>query len=393
MNIGVYLASIAPSGGGGFTFQESILESLGKNVSKHEFFVFYYGPKKVSTKSNIHYIPLISPFNFIPYKLWWVVKNLYFVFLQKLFISKYNPLYKAVNDHRIDIVWFLTNNFEYVDIPFVFTVWDLQHRLQPFFPEVSREGWTWGYREDYYRSILPRATFVITGNESGKKEIMQFYGVDSDRIRLLPHPTPNFVFDEKIIPKKPEFVMPKAYVFYPAQYWPHKNHAMLFEAIKIVREKYHLDISLICSGSDKGNKKYLVSKIKQLSLTKCVTLCDFLTTEELVYLYKNAVALVYPTFFGPENLPPLEAFALKCPVIASDVSGAEEQLGDAAIRIDPTREDLWAQAIFNIHKDKTLRNQLIRKGFSRANSWTSDHFVRGITTLFDGFEVYRRCWK
>ncbi len=51
------------------------------------------------------------------------------------------------------------------------------------------------------------------------------------------------------------------------------------------------------------------------------------------------------TFFGPENLPPLEAFALKCPVIASNVSGSEEQLGDAAILVNPVNPEEIAQAI------------------------------------------------
>jgi glycosyltransferase involved in cell wall biosynthesis len=43
--------------------------------------------------------------------------------------------------------------------------------------------------------------------------------------------------------------------------------------------------------------------------------------------------LRYPSFFGAENLPPLEAFALGCPVIAADMPGAREQLGDAAILV------------------------------------------------------------
>lgn len=393
MNIGIYVASISNQAGGGHTFQETILQSLGKNSSKHEYYIFHYGVKRKSPVANIHFVSLKSPQYFLFFIYWRVIKNIYFLFFKKLFITKYNSLCQAVVANRIDIVWFLTNSFEYVEVPFVFTVWDLQHRLQPFFPEVSIEGWNWQFRENYYRSILPRATFVITGNDAGKKEIMQFYGVDEHRIKIVPHPTPNFVLGSSLIAEKPRFAIPKHFVLYPAQYWPHKNHVMLVEAMKVLREKYSIDVSLICTGSDKGNKSFIEGKIIEAGLDKSIFLKGFVKTEELVYLYKHALALVYPTFFGPENLPPLEAFALGCPVIASDVPGAKEQFGDAAIRMDAVREDQWAHTIFSLFKNMNIRKKLIQRGRKRALRWTSDHFVQKMNTIFDEFSIYRRTWK
>ncbi|MFM6269445.1 MAG: glycosyltransferase, partial [Dolichospermum sp.] len=52
-------------------------------------------------------------------------------------------------------------------------------------------------------------------------------------------------------------------------------------------------------------------------------------------LYINAFSLAFMSFFGPDNLPPLEAMALGCPVIASKVSGSEEQLGNNALLVNP----------------------------------------------------------
>ena len=48
-------------------------------------------------------------------------------------------------------------------------------------------------------------------------------------------------------------------------------------------------------------------------------------------LYTEALALVMPTYFGPTNLPPLEAFQTGTPVLYSDLPGMREQVGDAAI--------------------------------------------------------------
>jgi glycosyltransferase involved in cell wall biosynthesis len=98
------------------------------------------------------------------------------------------------------------------------------------------------------------------------------------------------------------------------------------------------------------------------------------------------------SFFGPENLPPLEAFALGCPVIAADVPGASEQLGDAAIRINPANELEIAEAIKSVYKDEAKRKDLIRRGKERARCFTGANFAKALFDLLDEFEAIRRCW-
>ena len=114
---------------------------------------------------------------------------------------------------------------------------------------------------------------------------------------------------------------------------------------------------------------------------------------ELAVLYRRALALTYVSFFGPENLPPLEAFALGCPVIAADVPGAREQLGDSALLVDPTRPEEIAQAIRSLHRDPSLRQTLVERGRARAARWTALDFVRGVFAILDEFEAVRRCWE
>ena len=118
----------------------------------------------------------------------------------------------------------------------------------------------------------------------------------------------------------------------------------------------------------------------------------FVPREDLVGLYRNALALTYPTFFGPENLPPLEAFGLGCPVIASRVRGADEQLGDAALLVDPTDVEGLAGAVWSLYQDQGLRKQLICRGRQRAARWTAEHFVQKVLAFIDGFGRVRRCW-
>jgi glycosyltransferase involved in cell wall biosynthesis len=146
-------------------------------------------------------------------------------------------------------------------------------------------------------------------------------------------------------------------------------------------------------GSNKGNENYIRKLISKLELSSQVHILGFVPQEDMIGFYQNALALAFMTFFGPDNLPPLEAFALRCPVIASKVSGAEEQLGDAALLVDPKSPDQIAEAINKLYNSPDLRKTLIELGSKRAQKWTGQDFIRGIFSILDEFEAVRRCWE
>lgn len=98
------------------------------------------------------------------------------------------------------------------------------------------------------------------------------------------------------------------------------------------------------------------------------------------------------TFFGPDNLPPLEAMSVGCPVIASNVSGASEQLGNAALIVDHKNPNAIASAIKLLLDDPVLRNSLIERGLVRANQWEVEDYVKELFKLIDDFKTVRCCW-
>ena len=130
----------------------------------------------------------------------------------------------------------------------------------------------------------------------------------------------------------------------------------------------------------------------ELGVTDAVHLLGFVDEDELVALYQHAHALIFPSFFGPENLPPLEAFALGCPVIAADVPGASEQLGDAAILVPPTDPEAFALGVRRLEDDR-LRSDLVDAGRRRAREQSPHRYVSGVIDFLDQFERIRRCWR
>jgi glycosyltransferase involved in cell wall biosynthesis len=128
-----------------------------------------------------------------------------------------------------------------------------------------------------------------------------------------------------------------------------------------------------------------------LGLEDQINFLGFVEQNDLIDLYKGAFCLAFPTFSGPDNLPPLEAFALGCPVIASEVPGAHEQLGEAAILIPPTNERALADAMLRL-RDRKTRKQFIKAGYARALATTWDDYVRGLFESLDDFAAIRRAW-
>jgi len=391
MRVGIFVSTNPQESGGGYTYEHAVLESIVKlaPTTNHDFLIFSSDPhfrienenfdKKIEyfriPKNNL-LIRLIEQFYLAFNSI--LVTKIYFRFL---------PLMNSIRRFNIDFIIFLHPKHGIVDIPSMTPVWDLQHRVQPWFPEVSENG-EWEIRERYYQKVLPRSTFILTGTHRGMNEIHCFYRIPTDRIKITPLPTPLDVLqptnkESDILQKngiKGEFLL------YPAQFWLHKNHVNCIRALDILHNQFQRKISLVFIGSDKGNLAIIQNAIIKHNLSDYVHTLGFVSRQDLISLYQNASAMLFPTLFGPDNIPPLEAFALGCPVIASDIPGAKEQLGDAAILINPLDPKSIADAIERLSSDEQFRQKIREKGLQRARSWTSDNYAREILSLLDEFE-------
>lgn len=395
MRIGIYVSGISEKNGGAYTFENNILESLLKFGNRKNIYVFSNAKDERFRKTNINYIKLGK----IKYII--LFDRIFGGFLKKLKIFQreenirnfISPLDYAVKYHNIDVLWYATQYFEPVDIPYVYTLWDLNHRIYPFFPEVSVNK-IWSFREELYRHIIPRAAYVLTGTETGKQEVIKFYNVLEERIKVLPFPTPKF--EDKLTNKsydlKKDFGIQNNYLIYPASFLPHKNHIRILETLVILERKYGLKYSVVFVGNDCGNKNYLKKKCKEFNITDRVTFMNFIPRNQLNFLYRNSFALVYASYFGPDNIPPLEAFSLKCPVIASKASGAEEQLGNKAILVNPDDPEEFASAVVKLTTNIKFRKQLIAKAYNHTKKWTFEDYTTSALDLIGTFSSTRSSW-
>ncbi len=400
MKVGVFVGDTLPEAGGGYTFVKEIVAQIERRAgrSSHQFTLLTTAPVTPGARrpGDLEVLSLSSALPDLRLRARRKIVRTFDHWMERpvgLTAPSTDALATLLTRHGIDLVWYVgPTSIRTLDIPFITVVWDLQHRLQPFFPEVSM-GTEYSIRDHGYQEVLTRASLVITGTQVGRDEIVRFYGIAPERIRVLPLPTPTFALDAASLPSpRPTAAPPEPFLYYPAQFWPHKNHVNLLEALRLLRSRDGLDISLVLSGSDKGNASFVKEAAARLGLTDAVRMLGFVSREDLIGLYRHALALTFVTFFGPDNLPPLEAFALGCPVVASDVNGAREQLGDAALFVGPTKPEEIAEAVRRLHSDEALRATLTARGHARARRFTGEDFVASVFEWLDEFAPIRHCW-
>ena len=129
------------------------------------------------------------------------------------------------------------------------------------------------------------------------------------------------------------------------------------------------DIKLVLAGFKGWENKEIMALLKEGKSD--VLYLGYLPDKELGELYNLATLFVYPSMYEGFGLPPLEAMACCCPVVASNVASLPEVCGDAALYVDPHDVNSIAEGIHKVLTDDDLRQSLIEKGLERAKlfSW------------------------
>jgi glycosyltransferase involved in cell wall biosynthesis len=269
--------------------------------------------------------------------------------------------------------------------PYVLAVHDLQHRIHPELPEFA--GGELEHREYVFGNGIRNAAVVLVDSEVGKEDVLAFYGgaISPERIAVLPFlpGAPTVVEPGDRARVRREHRLPERYLFYPAQFWPHKNHRRIVEALAEID-----DAELVLVGSASGevrerNHAELLARARELGVAGRIHHLGYVPARDMAALYAEAVALVMPTMFGPTNIPVLEAWALDCPVITSDIRGVREHAGDAALLVDPESTEELAAAIRRVWLEEDLRMDLARRGRERLGLYTRDDFARRLGAVLD----------
>jgi len=406
MRIALFLECL-PETGGGFQQALSMVELLTrKNATRHDFVVFtpFERTRHVLSEHGIE-ATLFKKHVFRLMDRWsaTVVGNAVLRRLRRFGLRRLGRHLDALlDDCGIDLV-VLTEIGECAlrigDHPFIVPVLDLSHRDYPEFPDTYA-GRVFERRESVLRVTLTRALAVIADSPFGARRISSLYRVDPDRIVELPY-VPSLTVRRHAAGSRSattdeirgKYELPARYLLYPAYFSAHKNHLYLLEGLLELERQHDIILhAVFCGGGDTGDQEAVERQVRALGLTARVRFLGLVPDEDVPALYEGALALAMPAYFGPTNLPPLEAIALGCPVIYSDLPEFREQMGDAALYCDLADASSLADHLAALIRDPALLDRLRKAGYRLAAEIAKIDYGERLAPILDRYADLRRRW-
>lgn len=356
------LAVATPSHGGSFQYTMSMIEAL-LSVDVHEYVLY-------TRRNNTSFDEMGLPKRELPSLMELAANGLFrrrglFAEVDKIIAPVYSTYLLASSR------------------PFAFTVHDMQERHFPEFFSPARRAWRWSTNH----LLVRRAARVICESGFVKRDILRFIGVDDEKVVVAPSPPRSLFLErppsaEAIEAVRARLGLPKQFLFYPAQFWPHKNHRRLLDAFAIVARE-HCECRLVLTGERRYQCTTVLAHAKRLGVEDKVMHLGHLGSEDMVAVYALSTIVVIPSLFESISIPVFEAFASNVPVCASRIDGVAEQVADAAELFDPRSVSDMAAKLTRLLGSKELRRHFAAKGQRRLAEFDRKEYAGRLRAVID----------
>jgi len=264
----------------------------------------------------------------------------------------------------------------------VLTIHDLSHIHFPQFHPNDRV--------EFLKRNLPKslnkASHIITDSEFIRNELIEYYGIDVNRITAIPLGVDGTKYsasklDLENSTLKKYGLKPGRYILSIATLEPRKNVNGIIDAYMQLSSDLKKQYPLVLGGCQGWKNADTLKKISKLKDSNVIFL-GYLSEEDLSILYSGACFFVYMPFYEGFGLPPLEAMASGIPVLTSRVASIPEVVGNAALTVDPHDIEIITNEMEKLLTDAALREKLIADGFVRAKRFSWDHCVERTVEIY-----------
>ena len=221
-----------------------------------------------------------------------------------------------------------------------------------------------------WKYSIGTADSVIAVCEQTKEDILQFFTVSEDKVRVVYqscHPRYYTPCSKEAIERiEKKYGLPAKYILYVGAIEENKNTFSLVKAFSLLGRQ---DASLVLVGEGKSYKEMIEREVRDLGIEDRVYFLGRIPDDDLPAVYQAAQFFVYPSFFEGFGRPILEAFFSGKAVITSDSSGMKEAGGGGALYIDPDSIKELKEAMECLLDDGHQRKLLAHQGRNHAEKF------------------------
>ena len=268
-------------------------------------------------------------------------------------------------------------------IPTVSVIYDLQHRDFPQFFSPNEIG----LRNGFMREVSQQADHIVCISEHVRQAVLEHLKTNPERTHTV-----HVSIQSRLSIPDPENVDRtrsglgigfRPYMFYPANYWPHKNHRMLLTAYGMFLSRNpDNNLDLVFTGALEDSEKELKRAVAQMGLKERVHFLGFLPQEQLESVWCGCEFLIFPSLYEGFGIPVLEAMSIGKPVLCSNTTSLPGVAGKAALYFDPRKAGDIVHCLERMTREPSLRNDLVSRGYSRAANFRSETMIDKYLDVF-----------
>jgi len=232
------------------------------------------------------------------------------------------------------------------------------------------------------KRALEIADMIISVSEQTKTDIINFYNIKPEKIRVIYQGCNSVYYEETPEESKSvirmKFDLPSQFLLSVGTVEERKNVLSLIKAI----HEYQIDCPLVVVGAIR--KKYFDSIRKYLSdhRIRDVYFLENVELHDLHVIYQMASVFVYVSVFEGFGIPIVEALNSKVPVITSIGGCFSEAGGPGSIYIDPKNIEELADSIKKVLHDSSLKQRMVDEGYKHAYNFRQDKIAHNLNHIY-----------
>ena len=372
--IGLDATYLSIYGKGASRYQHNLIKSLAKIDKKNYYYAFLNRKNilpELPQQENFHYFRIQ-----IPKRIIWDQFQL------SIIVRKY----------KLDIFHSLLDTLPFFSkgkfVLSLFEIPDYRIELESQINAVSLYARiSYGYNKFLFLPSLRKAKIIIVSSHSTKKDLMERYNVDGEKMRVL-YPAADECFcaanDERdVLNTRKKYNAEAGYLLHISSFDPRDNTPTVISAFKKTLSELKFPKKLIIGGNVDPEKKGLEKLITELNLKNNIIFTGHLSEEELVALYQAADVYIDPSLYEGFGFQVVEAMACGVPVITSKVTSLPEIMGDAGILVNPNDIDSLSSALIRVLVDSELRNAMRQKSLERAKFFSWEKTAQETLAIYD----------
>ncbi|MFZ4855397.1 MAG: glycosyltransferase family 4 protein [Desulfuromonadaceae bacterium] len=343
--------------------------NISREICKIEPAAMVVSSRQISGVPNAHISRLLSFTQFLTQNYEYLLRAFWDQTVFRCIAARQRP----------DVLFFpIQDGLLYPSIRQIVTVHDLHYlHFDHSIPDCRQEIPSFRTKLYHYKMphILERSTAVVAVSESTKQDIVTSFGISPDKIHVIYNGYDNLLF--RVI-ENPQPTLDRyglrsgKYFLFVGSILKHKNISRLVQAFARLESEAVLVIAGACKDAEHLDDLRRETSVTGLSETRLRYL-DYVTDEDLPYLYNGALAFILPSLHEGFGVPIIEAMACGTPVITSNCSAMPEVAGDAALLVDPYSVESIAAAMRDVLDNTHLADSMRTAGLERAKlfNWSN----------------------